>query len=290
MGRLIIPAAEAALDVTVPVLDRGLFTFYDYMGGDERVVSAARISYGEGTVHKQTDEQLIRYLLRNKHTSPFEQVILTYTMRMPIFVMRQMVRHRTARLNEYSGRYSEMPDVFYLPGPDELKKQGVLNKQGDNGQLLDEVVADKVVAMMLADQRQLRDHYLEYLDEGLVREIARIYLPLAQYTDVIWQMDLHNLIHCIRLRKDVGHAQPQILAYATEMARCCQLVAPKVYDAAVEYVWEAHSFGRTALGIVKELMATQVLPDRIIHMAQERLTSKSERTEFLALFGLSEGA
>src|SRR5690606_23835672 len=153
MARLTVPAAEALLDVPVPVLDHGFVRLVDYMGSDDRIVQAARVSYGDGTKTVREDKALIDYLLRHKHTSPFEQVVLTFHLKMPIFVARQHIRHRTARLNEISGRYSVMRDEFYLPAPDTVRYQSKDNKQGRSAEEVPGELQRKVIELLRAEQQ-----------------------------------------------------------------------------------------------------------------------------------------
>lgn len=242
--RLTVPEAEEMLDRVIPVLDKGFVRLVDYMGGDQRIVQAARVSYGEGTKSFRQDKGLINYLLRNDHTSPFEQVILTFHCKMPIFVARQWVRHRTARLNEISGRYSVMRDEFYVPELDQMLGQSDDNKQARS----DELVADgnQMREQLIEDQRALYSHYKEMVDGGLAREIARTNLPLSLYTEWYWQCDLHNLFHFLRLRLD-SHAQYEIRVYAEAMAECCRAVAPMAWEAFEEHKLGSVSFSQSEL-------------------------------------------
>lgn len=230
MGRIIVPEAEALLDQEIKVLDKGFVRLVDYLGGDLRIVQAARVSYGAGTKSYRQDRGLIHYLLRNEHTSPFEQVILTFHCKMPIFVARQWVRHRTARLNEISGRYSIMKDEFYIPEPDQMRGQSSDNKQARSDEALPDPVVEQMLAEMEADQKQIYAHYEAMIEGGLAREIARANLPLSMYTEWYWQIDLHNLFRFLHLRMD-AHAQYEIRVFAEAMAQCAQAVAPMAYEA-----------------------------------------------------------
>ncbi|HRJ25904.1 MAG TPA: FAD-dependent thymidylate synthase [Fimbriimonadaceae bacterium] len=243
MGRIIVEAAEALLDQEIPVLDKGFVRLVDYLGGDQRIVQAARVSYGAGTKSYRQDRGLIHYLLKNEHTSPFEQVVLTFHAKMPIFVARQWVRHRTARLNEISGRYSIMKDEFYVPEVDSMRHQSLDNKQARADEALDRTQAQAIVDEMQADQKQLYGHYEAMIEKGLAREIARANLPLSLYTEWYWQIDLHNLLRFLRLRLD-SHAQYEIRVYAEAMARCAQAVAPLAYEAFEEHQLGSIQFSR----------------------------------------------
>ncbi|MER3413450.1 MAG: thymidylate synthase (FAD) [Armatimonadota bacterium] len=235
MARLIVPEAEALLDQEIRVLDKGFVRLIDYLGGDARIVQAARVSYGAGTKSVREDRGLIHYLMRNEHTSPFEQVILTFHCKMPIFVARQWVRHRTARLNEISGRYSVMQDEFYLPEPEQMRLQSTVNKQGRSEDAVPPDVAAEMISRLAEDQRALYKRYEEILESGLARELARINLPLSLYTEWYWQIDLHNLFHFLRLRMD-EHAQYEIRKYAEAIATCAKAVAPIAYEAFDEHI------------------------------------------------------
>ena len=242
MARIIVEAAEALLDQEIKVLDKGFVRLVDYMGGDARIVQSARVSYGEGTKTVRQDRGLIHYLLRHAHTSPFEQVQLTFHAKMPIFVARQWVRHRTARLNEISGRYSVMRDEFYVPAPENVCAQSDSNKQGRAEALpLEEALA--VIAGLEREQRETYANYEKLLERGVARELARVNLPNSLYTEWYWQIDLHNLFHFLRLRMD-AHAQYEIRVYAEAMATCARAVAPLAYEAFEEYVLGAVSFSR----------------------------------------------
>ncbi len=225
MPHCIVPAAEELLDREIPVLDKGFVRLVDYLGGDERIVQAARVSYGAGTRTIREDSALIDYLLRNEHTSPFEQVVLTFHVKLPIFVARQWIRHRTARLNEISGRYSVMKDEFYLPGEGDLALQSRDNKQGRSDETLPPAEASAVRAEMERDQKAVYSSYRGLVDRGLAREIARVNLPLSLYTEWYWQIDLHNLFRFLSLRLD-PHAQKEIRAYAAVLLEAARAVAP----------------------------------------------------------------
>lgn len=234
--------AEALLDKEIKVLDKGFVRLVDYMGGDQRIVQSARVSYGEGTKTYRQDRGLIHYLMKNWHTSPFEQVQLTFHTKMPIFIARQWVRHRTARLNEISGRYSVMKDEFYLPSPEHVCYQSESNKQGRSECLpFDEAL--KVIAQMEIEQKQNYANYQKLLDANVARELARANLPLSLYTEWYWQIDLHNLFHFLRLRMD-PHAQYEIRVFGEALAQCAKAVAPMAYEAFEEHILGSVSFSR----------------------------------------------
>lgn len=229
MAHCIVPAAEEILDKEFKVLDKGFVRLVDYLGGDDRIVQAARVSYGEGTKSWREDAGLIDYLLRHDHTSPFEQVILTFHVKLPIFVARQWVRHRTARLNEVSGRYSIMKDDFYVPAPGDLAAQSADNKQGRSDEPLDAGQAARVIGLLEQGQKAAYADYAGLVEGGLAREIARVNLPLSLYTEWYWQIDLHNLLRFIMLRID-PHAQKEIRLYAEVMLEITRAVAPRVVE------------------------------------------------------------
>lgn len=257
MARVIIESAEQLLDQEIQVLDKGFVRLVDYMGSDERIVQSARVSYGSGTKSFRQDKGLINYLMRNEHTSPFEQVILTFHTKMPIFVARQWVRHRTARLNEISGRYSIMKDEFYVPESGQMRGQSDDNKQARS----DEVVgnATEMIAEMEADQKLIYDHYTGMVEGGLAREIARSNLPLSLYTEWYWQIDLHNLFRFLHLRMD-SHAQYEIRVYAEAMAQCAKAVAPIAYDAFEEHILNSVRLSRQECVAMAAIMSGQPNP------------------------------
>lgn len=256
MARCTSPEAEALLDQEIPVLDKGFVRLVDYLGGDQRIVQAARVSYGSGTKSFRQDRALIHYLLRNGHTSPFEQVILTFHAKMPIFVARQWVRHRTARLNEISGRYSVMKDEFYVPSPEHIRPQSQDNKQGRSDERFTPETEAEVIRLFSEEQSQVYETYQKLLDLGLAREIARNNLPLSLYTEWYWQIDLHNLFHFLRLRMD-SHAQYEIRAYAEALARCAKAVAPIAYEAFEEHILGSVTFSKRECEALARLLAGQ---------------------------------
>ena len=234
MAHCIVPEAEAILDKEFPVLDKGFVRLVDYFGGDQRIVQSARVSYGEGTKSVSQDGALIDYLLRHQHTSPFEQVVMTFHVKMPIFVARQWVRHRTGRMNEVSGRYSIMKEEFYVPEADKVSPQSKDNKQGRATEAFESEIANKIINQLEEGQKSAYENYSELLDAGLAREIARINLPLSLYTEFYWEMDLHNLFHFLKLRLD-SHAQYEIRVYAEVMLEMCKKVAPMATESFINH-------------------------------------------------------
>ena len=190
MAHCTVPEADSILDEEFKVHEKGFIRLVDYLGGDSRIVQSARVSYGEGTKTVREDAGLIDYLLRNDHTSPFEQVVLTFHVKMPIFVARQWVRHRTARLNEISGRYSVMKDEFWLPDPSVVARQSEDNKQGREAEPMPAAEAAEAIAALERGQRAAYADYMKLVDSGLARELARVNLPLSLYTEWYWQIDL----------------------------------------------------------------------------------------------------
>ncbi|MCB9558750.1 MAG: FAD-dependent thymidylate synthase [Deltaproteobacteria bacterium] len=259
MAHSVVEAAEALLDKEIKVLDHGFVRLVDYMGGDQRIVQSARVSYGSGTKSVRRDRGLINYLMRNLHTSPFEQVILTFHCKMPIFVARQWIRHRTARLNEISGRYSVMADEFYLPAPEDIRFQSEDNKQGRSTEDVPEALQAKVLELLKRDQQAVYASYRELIDDNVARELARVNLPLSMYTEWYWQIDLHNLFHFLRLRMD-DHAQLEIRRYAEAMAQAAKAVAPIAYDAFEEHILGAVRLGRSEVLAVREMLDGKPMP------------------------------
>ncbi|MDR3248452.1 MAG: FAD-dependent thymidylate synthase [Treponema sp.] len=254
MAHCVVPEAEAILDKEFSVLDKGFVRLVDYLGGDERVVQAARVSYGEGTKSYREDAGLIDYLLRHQHTSPFEQVALTFHVKLPIFVARQWIRHRTARVNEVSGRYSVMKDDFYLPRDEDLALQSDDNKQGRLDEALEAGQAAIVRAGLAKGQEDAYRDYSALIDQGIAREIARINLPLSLYTEWYWQIDLHNLFHFLELRLD-AHAQKEIRLYAQVLLDIAQKVAPRCCESFERHIMGAVSFSRDEFAELKRRLA-----------------------------------
>jgi thymidylate synthase (FAD) len=276
--------ADALLDKEIGVLDHGFVRLIDYMGSDDAIVQAARVSYGEGTKKLQEDRGLIRYLLRHKHTTPFEMVEFKFHVKLPIFVARQWIRHRSANVNEYSGRYSIMKEEFYIPPSEEIQKQSKNNKQGRAGELPDQL-RDEFTTYLEKSQKESYEKYMAFIDQGLARELARIGLPLSLYTEWYWKIDLHNLFHFLRLRLD-PHAQWEIQVYAEVMANMVKTVCPMAYEAFEDYALKATSFSGPEMLVLKEHLAS-VTTD-LDQLAASGL-SKREAREFVDKLELLQG-
>ena len=259
MAHCIVSEAEAILDKEFPVLDKGFIRLVDYLGGDERIVQSARVSYGEGTKTYREDAGLIDYLLRNAHTSPFEQVVLTFHVKLPIFVARQWIRHRTARLNEISGRYSVLKDDFYLPAPEDLASQSADNKQGRSDTALESTEAEKIRTDLKTAQKKSYEDYTVLVEEGLARELARINLPLSLYTEWYWQIDLHNLFHFLELRLD-PHAQKEIRLYAEVLFNITKKVAPRCCASFEEHILKGVRFSHSEFAELQRRLKTANAP------------------------------
>ena len=247
---------ETHLYTAYPVLDHGFVRVIDYMGDDAAITQAARVSYGKGTKSVQNDEGLIRYLMRHWHSTPFEMCEIKLHVKLPVFVARQWIRHRTANVNEYSARYSILDREFYIPAPDKLNAQSVINNQG-RGEVLEGEEAQRVLKYLTDDAMRAYDHYEEMISDqgqqGLARELARMNLPANIYTQWYWKVDLHNLLHFLRLRSD-AHAQYEIRVYAEEM---CKIVAdwvPFAYRAFEDYRMGGAQMSSTALECVRRML------------------------------------
>jgi thymidylate synthase (FAD) len=263
--RATVPALEEVLYTAMPVLDRGFVRVVDYMGDDGAVVQAARVSYGRGTRKVSEDKGLIHYLMRHRHSTPFEMCEIKFHVKLPIFVARQWIRHRTANVNEYSARYSIMDNEFYIPAPEALAAQSASNRQG-RGDVLEGEAAARVLALLQADSRRQYDHYAELLNEndagepvvadrrGLARELARMSLTLNFYTQWYWKIDLYNLMHFLSLRAD-PHAQHEIRVYAEAMLEVMRRWVPLCHEAFIQHRLHAVTFSAGALGVVKRLLA-----------------------------------
>lgn len=244
MAHSIVPEAEEILDKEYPVLDHGFVRLVDYLGGDDRIVQAARVSYGKGTKTVRENKNLIRYLLKHEHMSPFEQVVFTFHIKMPIFVARQWVRHRTARMNEISGRYSVMENEFYLPARKDVHYQSKSNRQGRSDEELPDELTERVLHLLKQSYEQVYSGYSALIDENISREIARINLPLSLYTQMYWQIDLRNLLHFIKLRSST-HAQKEIRLYANVLKDIVKIVTPFAWEAFEEFHLYAVKLSRT---------------------------------------------
>lgn len=270
--------AERWLGRPIKCLDHGFVYLVDYMGNDDSIVQAARVSYGEGTKKVSTNRGLIRYLRRHMHTTPFEMVEFKFHCKMPIFVARQWIRHRTANVNEYSGRYSKMLDEFYLPDSTVLAKQSAGNMQGRD-KLLTPEENTRVLELLKEDYTRTYEHYQEFLDMDLARELARMNLSLANYTQWYWKIDLHNLMHFLNLRMD-SHAQYEIRVFADAMARIVKDAVPICYSAFEDYQLNAMRLS----GPEKELIKNNKWPkarQEAWDLAFARFDNKRESNEFV---------
>ena len=247
---------------SIKCLDKGFVRLVDSMGGDDAIVQSARVSYGKGTSKVSQDRGLIRYLMRHRHTTPFEMVEFKFHCKMPIFVARQWVRHWTANINEYSLRYSEARDEFYFPDPDNIEFQSALNKQGRMGEV-DSKLKHKVQKYFKEISQRSFEIYSELNEAGVARELARAILPVNLYTEWYWKNDLHNLLHFIGLRSD-GHAQYEIRVFSDAMASFVKKVAPFAWEAYQDYAVKGMRFSK-----IEQIFLQKKLPDRVIDDIQE---------------------
>ncbi|MBR7064740.1 MAG: FAD-dependent thymidylate synthase [Treponema sp.] len=259
MAHCIVEEAEKILDKSFPVLDKGFVRLVDYMGGDARIVQSARVSYGEGTKTVSQDSALIDYLLRHQHTSPFEQVVMTFHVKMPIFVARQWVRHRMGRMNEVSGRYSIMKEEFYVPEKKDIALQSKDNKQGRDSSSLAESEAQEIQNQLENAQKTSYENYSALIEKGIARELARINLPLSLYTEFYWEMDLHNLFHFLKLRLD-SHAQYEIRAYANVLLDICKCVAPLATESFINHQNNGVIFSGEELSAIRDILSGKKNP------------------------------
>lgn len=260
-----VPALEDILFQPIPLLDHGFVRVIDYMGDDNAVVQAARVSYGRGTKKVSEDRGLINYLMRHWHTTPFEMAEIKIHVKLPIFVARQWIRHRTASVNEYSARYSVLDREFYLPEASQLKAQSVSNRQG-RGDALEPEEAARVLDLLRSDGERTYENYAAMLNEredggridperdGLARELARINLTLATYTQWYWKTNLHNLMNFLRLRAD-PHAQYEIRVYAEALLDVMARWTPLTHEAFLEHRLGAATLSRSALAAVRRMIA-----------------------------------
>ena len=279
--RAVSEGMEAHLYTAYPVLDHGFIRVVDYMGDDAAICQAARVSYGKGTKSVQNDEGLIRYLMRHWHSTPFEMCEIKLHVKLPVFVARQWIRHRTANVNEYSARYSILDREFYIPAPEHLNAQSVVNNQG-RGAALEGEEADRVLRLLREDAMRCYDHYEEMISQegqqGLARELARMNLPANIYTQWYWKVDLHNLFHFLRLRAD-AHAQYEIRVYADLL---CKLVAdwvPIAFGAFEDYRMGGVSLSAKGIEVLRRRLAGEAVTQETSGM------SKGEWREFEGVFG-----
>jgi thymidylate synthase (FAD) len=265
--RATVPALEEILYEPLAVLDHGFVRVIDYMGEDAAIVQAARVSYGRGTRKVSEDQGLINYLMRHRHTTPFEMCEIKYHVKLPIFVARQWIRHRTANVNEYSARYSILDNEFYVPALEHLAAQATTNRQGRE-EVLEGAAAERVLNLLRSDAERAYAGYAELLNEsasempidparpGLARELARINLTLGFYTQWYWKTDLHNLMHFLSLRAD-PHAQYEIRAYAEAMLATLARWVPMTYAAFVEYRMNAALISAKGLAVIRRMIRGQ---------------------------------
>ncbi|HSF96452.1 MAG TPA: FAD-dependent thymidylate synthase [Thermohalobaculum sp.] len=259
--RVVAEGLEAHLYEAVPVLDHGFVRVVDYMGDDAAIVQAARVSYGQGTKHARDDSGLIRYLMRHWHSTPFEMCEIKFHVKLPVFVARQWIRHRTANVNEYSARYSILDREFYIPAPDALAAQSTVNNQG-RGATLEGSEAQRVLEILKDDSSRCYDHYESMLSQegqqGLARELARMNLPMNIYTQWYWKTDLHNLMHFLRLRAD-AHAQYEIRVYADAICDLVREWVPATWKAFEDYRLHAAQFSGPGMAALRRMLAGETV-------------------------------
>ena len=279
--RAVSEGMEAHLYRAHPVLDHGFIRVIDYMGDDAAIVQAARVSYGAGTKHVQNDEGLIRYLMRHWHSTPFEMCEVKLHVKLPVFVARQWIRHRTANVNEYSARYSILDREFYIPAPENLAAQSAVNNQG-RGEVLQGEEAARVLDLLKSDANTAYDHYEAMLSTegqlGLARELARMNLPANIYTQWYWKVDLHNLFHFLRLRAD-PHAQYEIRVYADAICKVVADWVPIAYAAFVDYRMGGVNLSGKAVEVLRRRLKGEVVGQ------EESGMSKGEWREFEGVWG-----
>tara|TARA_Y100001935_G_scaffold234221_1_gene217280 strand:- start:786 stop:1733 length:948 start_codon:yes stop_codon:yes gene_type:complete len=290
--RVTAPELEKVLYEAIPILDHGFIRVIDYMGDDTSIVQAARVSYGKGTKKVSTDSGLIKYLMRHWHSTPFEMCEIKYHVKLPIFIARQWIRHRTANVNEYSARYSILDKEFYLPSPEHLATQSQSNRQG-RGEVLEGEKAKKVLDLLRGDAEQTYKNYEIMLNEkydgslidtkasGLARELARMNLTLNTYTQWYWKTDLLNLMNFLRLRAD-HHAQYEIRAYADVMLDTLKKWVPITYDAFMDY-----RVGGTEVSSKGKKLIKKLINGEEISIEQSGL-SKREWNELMETFNIKE--
>ena len=290
--RVTAPELEKILYEAIPILDHGFIRVVDYMGNDTSIVQAARVSYGKGTKKVSTDAGLIKYLMRHWHSTPFEMCEIKYHVKLPIFIARQWIRHRTANVNEYSARYSILDKEFYLPKTENLAAQSQSNRQG-RGDVLRGEQAKKVLELLKNDAEQTYDNYEMMLNErydgsiinekevGLARELARMNLTLNTYTQWYWKTDLLNLMNFLRLRAD-HHAQYEIRTYADAMLDTLKKWVPITYEAFMDY-----RVGGTEVSAKGKIILQKLIKGEDIDVDQSGL-SKREWNELMAAFNLKD--
>lgn len=287
-----VPDLDAILGHAFPILDHGFVRVVDYLGNDAAVVQAARVSYGHGTKTTKDDAGLINYLMRHQHTTPFEMVEIKLHVKLPVFVARQWIRHRTASVNEYSARYSILDREFYIPEPDQVAIQSTSNNQG-RSQNTSDLVTQSIIADMHACATNAFDLYEDFLNPevNLARELARTVLPMSTYTQWYWKTNLHNLLHFCRLRAD-PHAQYEIRVYAEAIEDIVSRWVPLAYQAYTQYQKQAMSFSGKETRVLSELLGPSALAalqslqtgETLLH-PEDPLFSKGEWQEFQAKIG-----
>jgi thymidylate synthase (FAD) len=277
--RVVSEGMEEHLYTAYPVLDHGFVRVIDYMGDDNAITQAARVSYGKGTKAVSNDEGLIRYLMRHWHSTPFEMCEVKFHVKLPVFVARQWIRHRTANVNEYSARYSILDREFYIPQPDALNAQSTVNNQG-RGAVLQGAEAERVLEILKADSTRAYDNYEEMLSQdgkdGLARELARMNLPANIYTQWYWKVDLHNLFHFLRLRAD-AHAQYEIRVYADLMCNLVKDWVPFAYGAFEDYRLGGANLSATGVACLRRMVKGEEVTQETSGM------SKGEWREFMGV-------
>ncbi len=285
--RAVCPSLEEILYKPLPVLDHGFIRVIDYMGDDAAIVQAARVSYGKGTKKVNEDAGLINYLLRHRHSTPFEMCEIKFHVKLPIFIARQWIRHRTANVNEYSARYSILDREFYIPAANQLAAQSTSNRQG-RGDLVEGAEAKRVFDLLKKDSEQVYDHYIEMLNEdengqpikpdskGLARELARMNLTLNYYTQWYWKVDLHNFMHFLSLRAD-AHAQYEIRVYAEAMLEVFKRWLPITYEAFINYRVGGAAISAKGLSALRRMLAGEPVTQ------ETSLMGKGEWAEFQKL-------
>jgi len=269
---------QAFVGKELPCLDKGFVRLIDVMGDDAAIVQAARVSYGSGTKKVHEDRGLIRYLMRHLHTTPFEMVEFKFHVKLPIFVARQWIRHRTANVNEYSGRYSEMKDEFYVPAADQVRAQSASNKQGRAEYAFEPAEAERIRGIMQQTQDDLYGEYQQLLETDLAREIARINLPVSNYTEWYWKIDLHNLFHFLNLRMD-DHAQYEIRVYGEAIAQIVKAAVPMAYEAFEDYILHSERFSAKELAAIRSMISE--IPSDVTALEEFGLKGREAR-EFIA--------
>jgi thymidylate synthase (FAD) len=290
--RVTAPELEKILYEAIPILDHGFIRVVDYMGDDTSIVQAARVSYGKGTKKVSTDAGLIKYLMRHWHSTPFEMCEIKYHVKLPIFIARQWIRHRTANVNEYSARYSILDKEFYLPAPENLAAQSQINRQG-RGEILEGEQAKKVLELLKSDAEQTYSNYEMMLNErydgsviddkevGLARELARMNLTLNTYTQWYWKTDLLNLMNFLRLRAD-HHAQFEIRAYADAMLDTVKRWVPITYEAFLDYRVGGTEVSAKGKSVIQNLIKGEQVS------AEQSGLSKREWNELMEVFDLKD--